>query len=141
MSTMTVAEREAFLAALHVGVIAIERQDGPPLTVPVWYSYEPGGDLTVLMDGDSLKGRLIERARRFSLCAQDESLPYRYVSVEGPATIAPSDLEHDTRPMARRYLGEKMGDRYTDASSHGTRPIRLTMRPERWFTFDYGKDS
>jgi hypothetical protein len=34
-----------------------------------------------------------------------------------------------------------MGDRYTDASSHGTRPIRLTMRPERWFTFDYGKDS
>ena len=64
MSTMTVAEREAFLTALHVGVIAIERQDGPPLTVPVWYSYEPGGDLTVLMDGDSLKGRLIERAGR-----------------------------------------------------------------------------
>ena len=60
--------------------------------MPIWYSYEPGGEVVVLTDGESVKGRLLERAGRFSLCAQDETPPsYRYVSVEGPATIAPSD--------------------------------------------------
>lgn len=136
---MTVEEREAFLAGLHVGVIGIERPDGPPLTVPIWYSYEPGGEVVVLTDGESLKGRLLERAGRFSLCAQSEELPYRYVSVEGPASSRPSDLEADSRPMARRYMGEELGDWYTDNVPHGERPLRVTMRPERWFTVDYAK--
>lgn len=137
---MSVEEREAFLAGLHVGIIGIERPDGPPLTVPIWYSYEPGGDVVVLTDGGSVKGRLLEQAGRFSLCAQDETPPsYRYVSVEGPATIAPSDREADTRPMARRYLGEEIGDLYTDSLGGGGRPLRVSMRPERWFTVDYSK--
>ena len=136
---MTQAEREAFLADVHVGVIAIERPDGPPLAVPVWYSYEPGGEVTVLMDGDSVKGHLIARAGRISLCAQQETAPYRYVSVEGPVTVDASDLERDTRPMAHRYLGAKNGDRYTDASGHGDRPIRVRMTPQRWFSVDYAK--
>lgn len=140
MAGMSVEEREAFLADLHVGIIGIERPDGPPLTVPIWYSYEPGGDVVVLMDGDSVKGRLIERCGRFSLCAQTEQPPYKYVSVEGPAVIAPSDVERDTRPMARRYLGEAGGDRYTDGVQPGPNPIRVTMRPARWFTVDYSKD-
>ena len=136
---MTEDEREAFLAALHVGVIAIERADGPPLALPVWYSYEPGGDVTVLMDGDSLKGRLILKSGRFSLCAQQEAPPYKYVSVEGPATIEPSDRERDSRPMARRYLGTKGGDRYTDSSPRSENHVKVTMTPQRWFTVDYSK--
>ena len=74
--SMSVEEREAFLADLHVGILGIERADGPPLTVPVWYGYEPGGEVWVLTDGESLKGRLLERAGRFSLCAQTETVPY-----------------------------------------------------------------
>lgn len=136
---MTEDEREAFLAELHVGVIAIERADGPPLALPVWYSYEPGGDVTVLMDGDSLKGRLISRSGRFTLCAQQEAPPYKYVSVEGPATIEPSDRERDSRPMARRYLGTKGGDRYTDSSPRSENHAKVTMTPQRWFTVDYSK--
>ena len=139
VTTMSVEEREAFLAALHVGIIGVERADGPPLTVPVWYSYEPGGEVVVLLDADSVKGRLIKRAGRFSLCAQDEKAPYKYVSVEGPATITPSDIERDRRPMARRYLGTELGDRYTDTAPQGAKPIRVAMTPERWFSVDYGK--
>jgi nitroimidazol reductase NimA-like FMN-containing flavoprotein (pyridoxamine 5'-phosphate oxidase superfamily) len=40
---MSEHERQEFLAGVHVGVISIERVDGPPLTVPIWYGYEPGG--------------------------------------------------------------------------------------------------
>ena len=39
---MTKKEREAFLADLHVGVISIEQAGSPPLTVPIWYDYQPG---------------------------------------------------------------------------------------------------
>ena len=59
---MTQSEREQFLSELHVGVLGIERPDGPPLTVPVWYVYEPGGELWFLISPDSVKGRLLEKS-------------------------------------------------------------------------------
>src|SRR5207245_2783684 len=39
------------------------------------------------------KVQLLGRARRFSLCAQTETWPYKYVSVEGPiVAIEPANL-------------------------------------------------
>lgn len=137
---MTETERQAFLADLHVGVISIERADGPPLTVPIWYSYEPGGDVTVLTPASSLKGRLLEQARRFSLCAQTEEPPfYSYVSVEGPVvSVEAADLEADSRPMAHRYFGADLGDMYVEST--GDEPsMKWTMHPERWWSVDYSK--
>ena len=58
-TTMTRAEREAFLAGLHVGVLSIP-SDGAPLSAPIWYDYEPGGDIWVLTGPESKKGRLSE---------------------------------------------------------------------------------
>src|ERR671918_3040389 len=109
---MTKQEREAFLAEVHVGVISIPEPGRGPLTVPVWYSYELGGELRVVTARTSRKGQLLERAGRFSLCAQTETPPYKYVSVEGPiVAIEVADLERDLRPLAHRYLGAEMGDR------------------------------
>ena len=52
---MTRAEREAFLAAVHVGVISLADGERGPLTVPIWYGYEPGGELWIVTDRDSRK--------------------------------------------------------------------------------------
>ena len=136
---MTPDAREAFLAGLHVGVLAIERADGPPLAVPVWYSYEPGGDVEVLTSAASIKGRLAASAGRGSLCAQQEELPYKYVSVEGPVEIDRIDAD-DRAPieaMAIRYLGDEMGRGYA-AQAAGDDEIRIRLRPERWYSVDYG---
>jgi nitroimidazol reductase NimA-like FMN-containing flavoprotein (pyridoxamine 5'-phosphate oxidase superfamily) len=140
---MSRTEREAFLAALHVGVISISESGRGPLTVPIWYAYEPGGEVWVLTDRDSRKGKLLEVGKRISLCAQTESPPYQYVSVEGPiVAIEPSDRERHTRPMARRYLGAELGDRYVEATS-GDREaggsVIVRMRPSRWLSVDYNK--
>lgn len=142
---MTREERERFLAGLHVGVMSIAEEGRGPLTVPIWYAYEPGGELRVITERDSRKGRLLAKALRFSLCAQTEEPPYRYVSVEGPVVaIDPADTERDARPMARRYLGEALGDRYIAATrGAGAEPggsVLVRMRPERWLTVDYGKE-
>lgn len=137
--SMSVEEREAFLADLHVGMLAVERPEGPPLVVPVWYGYEPGGEVWFVTDGDSVKGRLVQAAGRFSLCAQTESLPYAYVSVEGPATIGPADRDAHRRPLAHRYLGPEIGEQYLAGESAGAAPIRVAMRPATWWTVDYAK--
>src|SRR5689334_18763788 len=82
---MSAAEREEFLAGVHVGVLrAAVGTAGQTMAVPVWYSYQPGGLRTVLTGGRSRKAAAIRAAGRFALCVQDASPPYRYVSVEGP---------------------------------------------------------
>ncbi len=145
MSTlsMTREEREAFLADLHVGVLSIAEADGRTLTVPIWYDYEPGGELWILTERGSRKGRLLDKVERFSLCVQTETPPYKYVSVEGPITsIGPSELEAHERPMAHRYLGPEFGDQYIEATGGAegrVDNVLIKMRPERWLTTDYSK--
>jgi len=139
MATMNEDEREEYLSRPHIGVIAIEQSGRGPLAVPVWYGYEPGGDVEVLMGAESKKAKLIARAGRFTITVQREELPYKYVMAEGPVIeTRPADTESDTRPMARRYLGDELGDQYiedgTDESS-----VVVVMRPERWYSTDYGK--
>ena len=137
---MSEHERQEFLAGLHVGVISIERADGPPLTVPIWSGYEPGGLVWVITGADSLKGRLLTAAQRFSLCAQTEEPPfYKYVSVEGPIVdVSPPELEADRRPLAHRYFGPELGDMYVaDTEEDGS--LKFSMRPTRWWSVDYAK--
>jgi nitroimidazol reductase NimA-like FMN-containing flavoprotein (pyridoxamine 5'-phosphate oxidase superfamily) len=141
--TMTKQEREAFLADVHVGVISIAHEGRGPLTVPVWYAYE-GGEIRIVTGRSSRKGQLLAHTARFSLCAQTETPPYKYVSVEGPiVAIAPADREKDVRPIARRYLGTTAGDRYIEQTRDDpdyADNVLVRMRPERWLTVDYAKE-
>ena len=137
---MTTEEREAFLAGLHVGVFSVERPGRAPLTTPIWYAYEPGGVVSIITGTETVKGRLVAEAGRFSLCAQDETLPYRYVTVEGPVETTESVEPDERKAMAHRYLGEELGDAYREATAgaaHGL--VVLRMRPERWLSVDYQK--
>jgi nitroimidazol reductase NimA-like FMN-containing flavoprotein (pyridoxamine 5'-phosphate oxidase superfamily) len=40
--SMSREQREAFLADVHVGVLAVAQPDGPPALTPVWYRYREG---------------------------------------------------------------------------------------------------
>lgn len=143
-TTMTREAREAFLADLHVGVMSVEQGDRAPLTVPVWYSYAPGGEVGLIIGADSRKAQALRAAGRFSLCAQAEALPYRYVTVEGTvAAIEAVDVERDLRPLARRYLGLEGGDQYVAAnggSAAGQGSVLVRMRPQRWLSGDFGQE-
>ncbi len=137
---MTKEEREAFLADLHVGVLGVNHGD-VPLAVPIWYAYEPGGDVWVITSRESIKGKALDATSRFSLCAQTETLPYKYVTVEGSVS-AVEESNHDALlEMATRYLGAEHGAQYAEASANteGNSTI-YRLRPERWYTVDYGKN-
>lgn len=143
-TSMTRAEREAFLAEVHVGVLALAQQERGPLTVPIWYDYTPGGELRFITGRDSRKGRLLSPGARVSLCAQSEAPPYKYVTVEGAvARVADADLERDVRPMARRYLGHEGGDGYVEyvRTAHPDQDdVLVSVRIDQWVTMDFAKE-
>lgn len=135
---MSVEEREAFLREVHVGVISIEDPGRGPLAAPIWYDYDPSVGVWVLTEPGSKKGRALDKAGRFSLVAQSEEMPYKYVSVEGPVVeVRPADQDADSRPMAHRYFGKEFGDAYVESS--GNQSSVYVMAPERWLTLDYAK--
>ena len=133
---MTQAEREAFLGAVHVGIVSVEEPGRGPLAVPIWYSYAPGGDVYFGTGRASEKARLLDAAGRASLVAQTETAPYQYVSVEGPVRIYEGPLPEP--PMPVRYLGEEAGRAYI-AAQNGGAGVVYALTPERWLTVDYAK--
>ena len=138
---MTADERQAYLADLHVGVVSVAEGDGrAPLTVPIWYRYEPGGLVSFITGTNSRKARALREAGRCSVCAQDEAPPYKYVTVEGPVVAIDPVDEEERRLIARRYLGTEGGDAYITATANERlTSVTVRVRPEHWLSADYGK--
>jgi nitroimidazol reductase NimA-like FMN-containing flavoprotein (pyridoxamine 5'-phosphate oxidase superfamily) len=132
-------DREQFLAEPHVAALSVSAGDGRgPLTVPIWYSYEPGGEVGVLTEAASRKAGLIEAAGRFTLMVDRVSPTYRYVSVEGPVTRRVASTAAMEREMAERYLPADQVAGYLEHASSFGEQIAIYLRPERWLSADLG---
>lgn len=138
---MTRAEREEFLAAVHVGVVTVDEPERGPLSVPVWYLYEPGGEIVLVTRPQARKASLLAVGARVSFCVQTEDLPPKYVSIQGRVVSAEAaDIARDLKPVVRKYLGAEVGDTYIDNTRpNGTDEIVVRIRPERWFSRDFGR--
>ncbi|RLV04488.1 pyridoxamine 5'-phosphate oxidase [Streptomyces griseocarneus] len=135
-------ERERFLAAPRIGVLGVTDPRGgdrAPLVVPVWYGYEPGGEIVVQTGREMIKAQLLRGAGRFSLCVQDDRRPYRYVSVEGPVTAIEDPVDPAVREaLAQRYLDPEEARDYLVATADQLKDdIAFRMRPQRWRTADF----
>ena len=134
--SMSQTDREEFLAGVHVGVLSVASGDATgPLTIPVWYTYQPGGTVNVSTGRSTRKARAIAAAGRFSLCAQDERPPYKYVTVEGPAVMEDA-TDAERLELARRYLGPEGGDAFIAANPGGGQ-VMIKMTPQHWLTRSY----
>jgi hypothetical protein len=131
-----VQEREAFLAGVHVGVISVDvsQEQHAPLSVPIWYEFDPTVGVSVMTVRSSRKGRAIEQVGRYALVAQRESMPYGYVSVEGPVVSVRAVEDGDFERLARRYFGKAMGAAYASTFDL-TDAAWYTMTPEHWYTY------
>ncbi|MFI0452346.1 pyridoxamine 5'-phosphate oxidase family protein [Actinomadura sp. 6N118] len=138
---MTAAERERFLADLHVGILSVTAEEGrAPLAMPVWYLYEPGGEVSFVTGQDSRKMSLIRKAGRVSLAVQNEQMPYGYVTVEGAVTAVEQAHPEERRTLAERYLGPEGAAQYLESTKDVAHTmVVVRVRPERWLTRDYSK--
>jgi len=148
MRPMTEQERQEFLAGPHVAVLSIARDGGrAPHSTPVWYAYEPGGDVTLFTGTQgrrSRKAELIGKAGAVSLTVQQEEFPYRYVTVEG--TVVSEDRPPSAEQaltVARRYLPEEHAQGFVEAELGHPAPefVLFTVRPDRWLTFDFAAEA
>ncbi|QWF78762.1 pyridoxamine 5'-phosphate oxidase family protein [Amycolatopsis sp. CA-230715] len=144
--TLTETERENFLAEPRVGVLSIaDTGDRPPLTVPVWYAYTPGGELsffTGTQGRTARKTRLLEAAGKFSFCVQQPEFPYKYVTVECTVTGADrAPAPEPVREIISRYLPAEAAEAFAKGETDeptGTF-VLFTARPERWLSSDFAE--
>lgn len=145
---LTEQEREAFLAEPRIGVVSVAGDDGrPPLTVPVWYAYEPGGTIsffTATQGRKARKTRLIQEAGVLSFLVQQDTFPYKYVSVEGTVvgTDRPPTMEQMVAVVSR-YLPEEMAQGFAQAEIEHPQSelVLFNIRPDRWLTTDFSDDA
>ena len=140
---LSVRDRELFLAEPHIAALSVS--DGPdrgPLTVPIWYQYEPGGEAWILTEARSRKVRLIEAAGRFTLMVERLVPTTRYVSVEGPVTRTIPETDELLREITERYLPPEEVPKYLELARTEFSPqVVIYLRPERWLSADLGPGS
>ncbi|MEU3056013.1 pyridoxamine 5'-phosphate oxidase family protein [Streptomyces griseus] len=139
---LTREEREQFLAEPHVAALAVASGDADraPLSVPIWYAYEAGGDVRILTGRASRKAELIAAAGRFTLLVDRLEPTIRYVSVEGPVVDTRPATRADLEHMSARYLPAEKVAGYVEFAweNHGEQVV-ITLRPERWVSSDLGQ--
>jgi hypothetical protein len=131
MTTMTRSQREAFLAEPHIAVLAVAGGDRAPIVAPIWYLYEPGGDVLMVTHTLTRKGVRLTAEGRGTLLVQSEGLPYRHVSVEGPVTFEPFGDGEIARRLGVLYLGPGLGEQYGEMLMRVCDTV-VRLRPERW---------
>ncbi|GAA5118001.1 pyridoxamine 5'-phosphate oxidase family protein [Pseudonocardia adelaidensis] len=145
---LTPNEREQFLVQPHIAVVSVAagpdaRGARPPLAVPTWYHYAPGGDLSIFTGAKGVRARkvgLIRDAGVVTMTVQKHDPPWKYVSVE-------CELVGDDQPPKRdqmlriveRYLPPDTAAGMVDGElAHpGSQLVVFTLRPTRWTSFDF----
>ncbi len=134
---LTPAELDEFLAQPHVAVVATASPAGAPHAMPIWYLWRDGRVLFHTGES-SRKMRNLNKNNRISVVVDSKVAPYKVAVIEGIATSSGGDAPL-AREIAIRYLGEKAGARYADAS--GDPGTLVTVTPLKIISWDYARES
>lgn len=124
---MTETEWRAFIAeGTRTGKLAVVTPAGRPHVTPVWFVLD--GDDVVFTTGEtSLKGKGLLHTKRASLCVDDETPPYAYVTLAG--TVSTSDdlgeMQKWSTLIGERYMGP---DRAEEYGARNAAPTELLVR-------------
>ena len=108
--------------------IATVKKDGSPHVVPIWFVLDEQnnkkvkkiGDVIFTTYEDSLKARNIERDNRVSICVDDQTPQFSFVTISGTAKIyrhKRNELLKWATKIARRYMGKSNAKAYGERNS------------------------
>ncbi|MDX2563041.1 PPOX class F420-dependent oxidoreductase [Streptomyces sp. TX20-6-3] len=119
MTRMTDDQWRTFVSeGTRTGKLATVRDDGSPHVVPVWFLLD--GDEFVFNTGkDTVKGRNLARDGRVSLCVDDDTPPFAFVSLSGRAELSEdrAELRHWAGRIGARYMGEDRADEFGERNA------------------------
>jgi PPOX class probable F420-dependent enzyme len=100
------------------GKLATVKNDRSPHVVPIWFVLDDNnnsssrgraGDIIFTTDNTSVKAKNIQRDNRVSICVDDQTPPFSFVTVYGTAEIKnykQNELLKWTTKIAQRYMGK-----------------------------------
>ena len=97
----------------HTGKLAVVRADGSPHVAPVWIARD-GDQIVFMTSAATVKGKSILRDGRVSLCVDNETPPFDFVTINGTTTTAtdPDELLRWATLIAGRYMGADQAEQY-----------------------------
>jgi PPOX class probable F420-dependent enzyme len=107
MEKMTESQWRAFvMEGTRTGTAGVTRRDGSPHVTPIWFVLD--GDVVLCNTSrHSVKGRVLARDPRLSVCVDDQAPPYSYVQIQAEAALV-EDLDEMRRwatAIGGRYMG------------------------------------
>lgn len=132
MSEQAVRE---FLEGKHVGILGVNRRQGGPQLVPVWYAYEDGC-IWIPTELKVAKVSNIARDPQVSFCVDDKEPPHKGLVMYCDAEIITEGIFERRRKIMSRYIGEEEGAKLANEP----RPLGmalLRLQPHRTYSYDY----
>lgn len=126
MAEMSTKEIRKFLVqGTLTGKLATVKKDGSPHVVPIWFilddiNDDTSVDIIFTTDSTSVKARNIRLNNRVSICIDDQTPPFSFVTVYGVAEIQQfnqNELLKWATIIAERYMGKDNAESYGDRNS------------------------
>ena len=125
MSELTEAER-AFLEEPFVGVVTTLAPDGSPQSTVVWVDVDDEG-VSINTAYGRVKPRNLARDPRISLVVVDPEDPYRWLKVNGAATLVDDGADAQIDRLSKKYTGRDVyGSRQP-----GEQRVSVRITPDR----------
>jgi PPOX class probable F420-dependent enzyme len=125
VSELTAAER-GFLENPYVGVVTTLSRDGSPQSTVVWVDVGDDG-VSLNTAYGRVKPRNLARDPRISLVVVDPQDPYRWVKINGTATLVDDGAEAQIDRLSKKYTGR---DVYASRQP-GEQRVTVRITPER----------
>jgi PPOX class probable F420-dependent enzyme len=144
MAEMSKKEIRNFLMqGTLTGKLATVKQDGSSHVVPIWFVLDDdnganknnrsAADIVFTTNSISVKAKNILRDHRVSICVDDQTPPFSFVSVYGIAKIhnyKQKELLKWATKIAGRYMGKKIAEAYGKRNS-GEGEVLVRIKPAR----------
>ena len=137
---MSKAEIGRFLMqGTFTGKLATVKKDGSSHVVPIWFVLDNRnsrgrkiGDIILTTGDTSVKAQNIQRDNRVSICIDDQTPPFSFVTIFGTAKIHPYKQKEVLRwatKIAERYMGKDNAEAYGKRNSEeGLVLVRIKPR-------------
>jgi PPOX class probable F420-dependent enzyme len=106
------------------GKLATVKKDGSPHVVPIWFTVDDDnnrkGDIIFTTNSISVKAKNIQRNNRVSICIDDQTPPFSFITIYGIARIQhykQNELLKWATKIAERYMGKKNAQAYGKRNS------------------------
>jgi PPOX class probable F420-dependent enzyme len=141
MAEMSKAEIGKFLMqGTFTGKLATVKKDGSSHVVPIWFVLDNEnnrgkvGNIIFTTGDKSVKANNIQRDNRVSICVDDQTPPFSFVTIFGTAKIhsyKQKEVLKWATKIAERYMGKKNAEAYGRRNSEeglvlvGIKPKRI----------------